>query len=151
MAMTAQEKTVHKLATSLRSKAYYARLKEKSTLREALLEEVQQSPEQQAFNSADASFTEQLRARDRELAEIDEQIAQLQAQREMAAKKHADSLAESREVRNHALSVCPRMEEVVREKVDQQFPDLAGVFGPGAWKTLQPFLEEAQIQSQLKP
>lgn len=130
--LTAEQKEENKVARRLREKAFKERRAAYEAAKEAAVSAVRNGPLASEFNAALEAFDNlTLRVQDEE-RRIDEQIFQLQAERAALREKFGHSAANDlRKKTNEAYYSALHAAE---RAVDQQFPDVAGVYSAATWE-----------------
>lgn len=141
---TDAEKELHKRARSLRDAAFNARAKACRKATEAAEQAAEATAEYAAWQSAEGAMDAARDALKRACEELDDQIAALERKkqklREEAELRHSD-LKDARSKTSRAY--FNKKQELVHSATEE-FADVAGLHGPGSWKPVSAFLEQAK-------
>jgi hypothetical protein len=132
--LTAEQKEANKVALKERARAFSARRKAYREALDAAEAEGRQSPEYAELDAA-REAREQTRASCiAALSAIDEQIAQLQAQRQLVHAEHGVRLDAAKQRYDTAWVAQAAVLKHFKETVNARFPDMVDCWYQSQWK-----------------
>jgi chromatin segregation and condensation protein Rec8/ScpA/Scc1 (kleisin family) len=132
--LSAEQKEANKIASKERTQAFNARRKAYREALDAAEAEGKRGPEYAELEAARETSEQARASRIAALAAIDEQIAQLQAQRQQVEAEHGATRDAAKQRYDTAWFAQDAVLKQLRESVNARFPDMVGVWYQSQWR-----------------
>jgi imidazolonepropionase-like amidohydrolase len=132
--LTAEQKDANKVASKERARAFNARRKAYREALDAAEAEGKQSPEHAELEAAREACAQARASRIAALSAIDEQIAQLQAQRQQVDAEHGVRLDAAKQRYDTAWFAQDAVLKHFKETVNARFPDMVDCGYQSRWQ-----------------
>lgn len=131
--LSAEQKEANKIASKERTQAFNARRKAYREALDAAEAEGKQSPEHAELEAAREASEKARASRIAALSAIDEQIAQLQAQRQQVEAEHGVTRDAAKQRYDTAWLAQDAVLKELKESVNARFPDMVDCWYQSQW------------------
>lgn len=132
--LTVEQKVANKATRKARDQRYSARNREYTAAKVQIEADKLALPEKAAAIEADAASDRLLQEREARRRELLERIAELQKEVDALGADFAPRMDAARQARSSAYALLRAASEKLDNTLDEQFPDMVGVYGPAQWR-----------------